>query len=96
MQKQTPLPDLAGKVVVLYLANRNFEHVVVMENPDFTMQGGRLFLSGEIPDGVSPNDWAAGIVSSVAWDRVEEYLVFNSLEDYLSRATVAMDDSMLQ
>ncbi len=92
----TRLPNLSGKVVVLYLANRNYEHVVVMEDPIFELNGERLFLCGAIPDGVSPNDWAAGIRSSVAWDQVEEYLVFDSLEDYLSRAALAVEEGYLQ
>lgn len=94
--KTQPLPDFTGKVVVLYLENRTYEHVVVLDSPEFTMQGGRLFLTGEIPEGVSPNDWASRISSNVAWDRIEEYLVFASLDDYLSRAAVAMDENMLQ
>lgn len=92
----TRLPNLSGKVVVLYLANRNYEHVVVMEDPIYELQGERLFLCGSIPEGVSPNDWATGIRSSVAWDHVEEYLVFESLEDYLSRAALAAEEGYLQ
>lgn len=90
------LPDLSRKIVVLYLSNRTYEHVVVMADPEFEIQGERLFLCGSIPDGVSPNDWAVGVRTHVAWAQVEEYLVFDSLEDYLNRAAMAMEDTTLQ
>ena len=93
---QNALPKLSGKIVVLYLVNRSLEHVAVLEDPHFENLGGRLFIVGVVPDGTSPNDWAAGVTSTVAWDRVEEYLVFDTLEQYLSRAALAWDDTVYQ
>ncbi|MBW1988715.1 MAG: hypothetical protein JRI97_04125 [Deltaproteobacteria bacterium] len=93
---ETVLPDLRGKIVVLYLVNRSLDHVAVMEDPHFEMLGNRLFIIGTVPEGTSPNDWAAGVTSNVAWDRVEEYLVFDSLEEYLSRASAAWDETVYQ
>ncbi len=89
------LPDLSGRIVVLYLHGRRDPDGSVLQDASFQRQGGRLFLVGKIPEGVSANDWVQGIESAVAWDRVEEYLVFGSLEDYRARAARARRDTQV-
>lgn len=51
-------------------------------NPYFDYQADRLFILGTIPAGASESDWSAGCKGAVAWDRVTEYVVFDSLEAY--------------
>lgn len=89
-------PDFLNKLVSLYLTNATEERGVVLDNPTFELQGGRLFLIGNIAEGTTENDWAAGIPSAVAWDRVEQYLIFDSLEDYLFRTSLAWDKQAVQ
>jgi len=81
------LPDFSGKVVVLYMTNDTDpqQSGSTMIDPEFEEQGGKLFLRGSIPEGVTDSDWAAGVEMAVAWEHVIEYLVFDSLDDYFDR-----------
>ncbi len=81
------LPDFSGKVVVLYLSNDTDpqQSGSTMLDGKFQRQGEKLFLCGMIPEGVTDSDWAAGVQMAVAWDRVVEYLVFESMDDYFDR-----------
>ncbi len=90
------LPDFAGKVVLLYLTYTSDDRGIVLEDPVFQAQGDRLFLVGRIAEGTSPNDWVAGSMSGVAWESVDQYLVFDSLEDYLGRASLAWAENPMQ
>jgi len=91
-----PFPDLQDKIVLIYLANQCDEHNVVLENPRFEQQGDKLFIVGEFAEGTTANDWAAGIHTAVAWSNVEQYLVFNSLDEYFNRVSMAHENQTLQ
>ena len=84
---QDRLPDLRGKVVLVYHAGTRDPHISsAVVDPKFEMQGGRLFLCGEPAPGDTPNDWIVGCKLCLAWDTVETYIVFESVEDYAQRA----------
>ncbi len=89
-------PDFTGKVVAVYLANRPEEHTVVLQSPTFQIQADRLFLVGEFAESTTANDWAAGVTTAVAWDHVEQYLVFDNVEEYFSRLSQAWDKQTFQ
>ena len=78
-------PDLGDKVVLIYLTNQCDENNVVLEQARFEMQGDKLFIVGVFAEGTTANDWATGVHTAVAWGNVEQYLVFDSLEDYFVR-----------
>jgi hypothetical protein len=82
-------PDFSDKVVLLYLTNRSPDDAVVLCGTRFETQGGRFFIVGEYAEGTTANDWAAGIATAVSWDSVEQYLIFDSIEDYFNRASLA-------
>jgi hypothetical protein len=88
--------DFSGKIILLYLADRPDEHNVVLQNAALEDQGGKVFIVGEFAESTSANDWAAGVQTAVAWDRVEQYLVFDSIEEYFSRITLGMENKTLQ
>lgn len=88
MDKNTP--DLKSKVILIYMHNRPLEEAVVLEDAHFEQQGGRLFLVGRFAEGASENDWASGVKTSLAWDRVDQYFLFDTLAEYLQRAAQAM------
>lgn len=44
---------------------------------------GRLFATGVIPEGTTKNDWAVGNSCAVAWDSVTDFIVFETVEDYV-------------
>lgn len=57
----------------------------LIANPKWERQGGRLFLVGTVPRKGSQDDWMYGLPTAIAWDRVQDYVVFVSPEDYLQR-----------
>lgn len=77
------LPNFTGKTLSVILIGDETSHVIV--NPRFEMQGGRLFLIGTSPPGASIRDWLAELEECLAWDRVQEYVVFSSAEEYFKR-----------
>ena len=88
------LPDFSDKVVSLFQLNR--PHEVILQNPIFVDIQDKLFLVGVIPDGGSENDWLSGLECYVLWDEVQECVVFDSIEEYLSRLSMGMGRRQLQ
>ena len=86
------LPDFRNKVVLVYhvgaLSRDSQINSAVIESY-FEMQGGRLFLCGESAPGATPNDGIVGCKLCLAWETVEAYVVFDSLEDYHRRVRQA-------
>ncbi len=75
------LPNFTGKTVSFSTTSST----LAVENPHFEMQGDRLFVVGTVPKGASNSDWAIGVPCAVAWSAVEDYMVFESVQDYTKR-----------
>lgn len=90
--KELYFPDLSGKTVLIYLGNRTSEESVVLEDVSFQIQGDKIVMVGRIAEGTTPNDWASGITTAVSWDGIEQYLVFDSLQEYLDRVARSYTD----
>lgn len=75
------VPNFSGKVVSFSTA----ESVLAMQDIRFEEQGGRLFVCGVIPEGVTPNEWAMNRPSAIAWDCVTDYIVFDSVTQYVEQ-----------
>jgi len=78
--KKSPLPDFTGKTVQASLVGDN--HSFALDSPRFEMQGDRLFLIGVVPRGGTSSNWSEGAMCAIAWDKVTDYLVFESLKHY--------------
>ena len=85
MKKIPTFPDFTHKLVSVSLVGES--HAYALGNPRMEMQGGRLFLVGTVPPGGASFDWSEGAVTAVAWDQVNNYLVFESAKDYRKRLT---------
>lgn len=84
-------PDFSDKVLLVYLVGRPLEDAVVLKRPRFDVQGTKAFLVGQFADGTTPNDWATDVPTAISWDNVEQYMVFESLEDYFTRISMTYD-----
>lgn len=42
-------------------------------------------MVGTVPEGASEDDWMEGLPCAIAWDTVQDYVVFDSMTDYLAR-----------
>jgi hypothetical protein len=93
---QMTFPDFSGKIVLIYLVNRSDDYNVVMQHATLENQAGKIFIVGEFAEGTTASDWAAGIRTAVSWENVEQYLVFDSIEDYYSRMSIGWDDRTVQ
>ncbi|MGD9330129.1 MAG: hypothetical protein PVJ53_02390 [Desulfobacterales bacterium] len=82
-------PDFSDKIVLVYLMGRPPDDGVLLQQAVFEMQAGRPFIIGEFAEGASANDWVAGVRTALAWDTVQQYFVFDSMEDYMARASQA-------
>jgi hypothetical protein len=83
---KSKLPDFTSKMVSVLSVGEDTPCLI--GDAHFEMQAGRLFLVGIVPRGGSAGDWVAGLPSAVAWDTVQEYIVFDSAEDYVKRVTI--------
>ena len=91
---ELPDIDLSDKIVFIYKANSNND--VALQYPRVEQLHGRTFLVGRVPDGGSANDWLAGLVTHVGWDQIEEFVVFDSLEDFYERLSRGWREQNLQ
>ena len=82
-------PDFSSKIILVYLMGRPPDDGVLLQHASFEIQGGRAFVVGEFAEGASANDWVAGVSTALAWDTVQQYFVFDSMEDYMARASQA-------
>jgi len=78
--KKSKIPDFSNKLVSFSLATD--DHTYAINRPKIEIQLGRLFLVGTVPAGASAGDWSEGAVCAVAWDQVNNYLVFESAQHY--------------
>jgi hypothetical protein len=78
--KKTAPPDFTKKVVQVSLVGDN--HCYAIDSPRFAIQSGRLFLVGVVPHGGTSSNWSEGATCAVAWDKVTDYLVFESAKHY--------------
>lgn len=76
-------PNFRDKVLSVLCVNEDTSQLIA--NPTFEMQVGRVFLKGTIPKDSSRDNWMEGLTAAIAWDTVEDYVVFDSIEDYLTR-----------
>ena len=75
------LPDFRGKLVVFYTssrANRSY----MLDEVTFEVQAGRLFVVGKVSREYDDDVWGRGATACIAWDGVEQYLVFDSPAHY--------------
>lgn len=82
MEEKNKFPDFSGKCLSISTIDKSYNHDLY--DPYFEYQGGRLFILGTVPERGSVSNWASGSLAAVAWDRVSEYIVFNSIEEYTS------------
>ena len=77
------LPQFAGKVLSVVCAGEDTGQLIY--NPLFQEQGGRLFVVGTVPKEASRDNWMEGLTCAIAWETVQDYVVFESIDDYLGR-----------
>ena len=74
------LPDFGQKIVLVYFDSGVPNNYGVIENGKFEMQGGNLFLVGRGPR--SKMGWGAGVLQGIAWNKVQSYYVFDTVNDF--------------
>jgi hypothetical protein len=80
---KSKLPDFSGKLLSIHASCEDCPCLV--GDAHFEMLAGRLFLVGIVPAGGSTGDWVAGLRCTFAWDNVQDYIIFDSAEDYAKR-----------
>ena len=73
------IPDFTNKIVTFSTT----DSTLALSNPQFEIQGGRLFVLGTVPNGSTINNWAEGRTCAVAWDAVTDYMVFDTVKQYV-------------
>jgi hypothetical protein len=77
------LPKVAGKVLSVLCVGEDTGQLIY--DPSFEEQGGRLFLVGTVPKEASQDNWMEGLPHAIAWETVQDYVIFDSMDDYLTR-----------
>lgn len=73
---EVSFPDFTGKYISITKFGTDSRSVEI-ETPLFENQGGRIFITGTAPKGLSKLGWLEGVKVSIAWDQVLEYYVFD-------------------
>ncbi len=76
-------PNFNGKVLSVLCINEDTSQLI--SDPAFESQVGRVFLTGTVPKESSQDNWMEGLKVSIAWDTVQDYVIFESIDDYLTR-----------
>lgn len=80
-------PKLRGKTVAVFTRYRQGQSQIVLSDCMLETRGDRLFIVGNgMPAQAGASEWTDGVRRCVAWDAVEEYLMFDSPDDYYARA----------
>ncbi|HEY7159471.1 MAG TPA: hypothetical protein VH575_36330 [Gemmataceae bacterium] len=86
MRPESSSPDWRGKALVVYTRSSGLSMPMILTECRFESLGDRLFLAGiDQSCRRSLTEWTQGVRRCVAWEAVEGYLVFDSLDEYYSR-----------
>jgi hypothetical protein len=77
------LPSFANRVLSVVCVGEDTGQLIA--NPKWEKQGGRLFLIGTVPKKASQDNWMEDLPCAIAWDTVQDYVVFASIDDYFER-----------
>jgi len=80
---KTNIPRFDDKVVSVVCANEDTGQLIY--SPQFERQGGRMFIVGSVPNESSQDNWMEGLTTAIAWDTVQDYVVFDSMADFIQR-----------
>jgi hypothetical protein len=80
-------PTLKGKTIVVHLRDHAMEYPVLLSDCLLEERGKRLFVVGiSQPMQRGFGDWTDGTRRALAWDAVEQYFLFESLDEYYRRS----------
>lgn len=91
MKNDLVYPDFTGKCVSFSLENE--VSCSDLLDPVFEIQGGRIFVVGTIARESSASDWAAHCRAAIAWDRVTDYIIFDSEESFIEASRISEEGS---
>ena len=82
--------SLRGKTIAVHLRSRAGGPPIVLKECMLETRGGRLFLVGiSVPAQPAVTEWTDGVRRAIAWDAVDDYLLFDSPDDYYARCQAA-------
>jgi len=74
------LPDFRGRALCVYLADREGKSGIYIIDPEFQMQGDRLFITGTTPN--TYKEFAHWRIA-IAWDRIDMYYLADSMDEFV-------------
>ncbi len=72
--------NLKDKVISITIKDDGINHDLI--DPKLTEIHGRIFITGTVPKGHADSCWTDNCDGGVAWDRVTDYVIFDSVESY--------------
>ena len=82
--------SLRGKTIAVHLGGRAGGAPIVLKDCMLETRGNRLFLVGtSVSAQPAVTEWTDGVRRALAWDAVDDYLLFDSPDDYYSRCKAA-------
>ncbi len=87
--------SLRGKTIAVHLRSRAGGPPIVLTDCMLETRGSRLFLVGaSVPVQPAVTEWTDGVRRAIAWDAVDDYLLFDSADDYYGRCKTAEPATM--
>jgi hypothetical protein len=87
--------SLRGKTVAVHMRSRAGGPPIVLKDCMLETRGSRLFLVGtSVPVQPAVTEWTDGVRRAIAWDAVDDYLLFDSPDDYYGRCQAAQSAEM--
>ncbi len=87
--------SLRGKTVAVHMSSRAGGPPIVLKDCMLETRGNRLFLVGtSVPGQPAVTEWTDGVRRAIAWDAVDDYLLFDSPDDYYGHCQAARSAEM--
>jgi hypothetical protein len=87
--------SLRGKTVAVHMRSRAGVPPIVLKDCMLETRGSRLFLVGtSVPVQPAVTEWTDGVRRAIAWDAVDDYLLFDSPDDYYGCCQAAQSAEM--
>jgi hypothetical protein len=87
--------SLRGKTIAVHMRGRVDGPPIVLKECMLETRGSRLFLVGtSVPVRPAVTEWTDGVRRAIAWDAVDDYLLFDCPDDYYGRCQAAQAAEM--
>ena len=86
-------PDFSGKAILFDTIGKLSDEAFLVENVKFEIQAGKLFITGNMANAGGSDNYSRGLPVGIAWDQIQSYIVFDSVQQFIQRKDEYYEDA---